>query len=73
MGKYIVTGTRPVFGNEPGETFSKDLTPEEEARHIKRGTIALADGSAPEPEVEVIDEEVEQNNESGDAGERSWS
>ncbi len=73
MGKYKVEGTRPVFGHEPGETFEKDLTEEQEARHIARGTLVLVGAQSSTPSEADVGDANEDNDDSGDAGERSWS
>jgi len=73
MGKYKVEGTRPVFGHEPGETFEKDLTEEQEARYVARGSISLAGAQSSTPVETDAGDASEDNDDSGDAGERSWS
>lgn len=36
---YEVTGTKPVFGYQPGERAQLDLPPDKEARHINAGHL----------------------------------
>lgn len=43
MARYIVTGTRPQFGHQPGAEFEADLSKAMEERAIARGGIALVE------------------------------
>lgn len=40
-GQYLVTGSRPYRGHEPGDTFEAKLDRHAEARAIRRGSIRL--------------------------------
>ena len=39
MQAYRVSGSQPVFGHQPGETFERDIAPEQEARLLASGAI----------------------------------
>lgn len=41
-GRYTVTGSQPVLGHRPGETFTATLPQDREARLLASGAIALA-------------------------------
>jgi hypothetical protein len=43
MARYIVIGSRPQFGHEPGTEFEADLSSEMEQRAIARNGIRLAE------------------------------
>jgi hypothetical protein len=43
MARYVVIGSRPQFGHQPGQEFEADLSPEREQRAIERGGIRLAE------------------------------
>jgi len=53
--KYRVTGEQPVLGHEPGEEFSADIPPEQEALLIESGAIEplrkVDDKAADKPSV----------------------
>lgn len=51
--EYRVIGSLPVFDLQPGETFTAELDPEQEARLIARGSIELV---VPEPAEATRDE-----------------
>lgn len=43
MPRYVVIGSRPQFGHQPGIEFEADLSPERERRAIARGGIRPAE------------------------------
>lgn len=56
MKTYIVTGTRPFLGHQPGETFEAELAEWEEGRAVARGSISVGGGlptDAPDVEAPV--------------------
>jgi len=44
---YTVTGNQRYKGHKPGETFTAVLTPEQEDRAVKRGSISIGTGDEP--------------------------
>lgn len=66
MKTYTVTGGTRYRGRANGETFSAELTEEEEARAIARGSIKLADETGDTPVDSVEDKNT--NPESLDLG-----
>ena len=59
---YRVSGASKVFGVEPGETFEREIPPEQEAQLLAGGAIELVYGNPvdvdPEPEPEEDKEYV---------------
>jgi len=61
MKSYIVTGTRKVLGNEPGERFEAEIDEAQERRLLDAGLIELDEGQtwSPDPGGEHEETEVE--------------